>query len=102
MAAHEYDPDDNFGHAFHAQAGVDDDDALEHAALEQVAWQFLLLVNPDAEDCDFMLPAGVWQAVLDTAHPRGVTRWQGQGEAPLPLPAHSLMLLVAAGAKVQF
>lgn len=62
----------------------------------------LLLVNPDAEDCDFLLPAGVWQAVLDTAHPRGVTRWQGQGEAPLPLPAHSLMLLVAAGAKVQF
>ena len=28
MAAHEYDPDDNFDQAFHAQAGIDDDDAL--------------------------------------------------------------------------
>jgi len=45
MAMHEYDPDDNFGHAFHPQAGLDDDDALE-----AVAWQFLLLVNPDDED----------------------------------------------------
>lgn len=45
MAAHEYDPDDNFGHAFHLHAGVDDEDALE-----TVAWQFLLLVNPDDED----------------------------------------------------
>lgn len=45
MAGHEYDPDDNFSHAFHAQASVDEDDALE-----TVAWQFLLLVNPDDED----------------------------------------------------
>ncbi|MFZ3140242.1 glycogen debranching protein GlgX [Polaromonas sp.] len=62
----------------------------------------LLLVNPDAEDHDFMLPAGVWQAVLDTAHSRGMTRWQGQGEAALRLGARSLMLLVAAGAVITF
>ncbi|MBH2009215.1 MAG: glycogen debranching protein GlgX [Xanthomonadaceae bacterium] len=62
----------------------------------------LLLVNPDAEEHDFMLPAGVWQAVLDTAHPRGLTRWHGQGEAPLRLSAHSLMLLVAAGTVITF
>jgi glycogen debranching enzyme GlgX len=62
----------------------------------------LLLVNPDADDQDFMLPAGVWQAVLDTSHPRGVTRWQGQGETPYRLPAHSLMLLVAAGTAITF
>ena len=62
----------------------------------------LLLVNPDAEDHEFMLPAGVWQAVLDTAHPRGVARWQGQGEAPYRLSAHSLVLLVAAGADIRF
>ena len=61
-----------------------------------------LLVNPDGQDHDFMLPAGVWQAVLDTAHPRGVTRWQGQGEAPLRLGAHSLILLVAAGTALTF
>ena len=57
----------------------------------------LLLVNPDADDHYFLLPAGVWQAVLDTVHARGVTRWHGQGEARLRLGAHSLMLLVAAG-----
>ena len=62
----------------------------------------LLLVNPDADDHDFMLPAGVWQAVLDTAHPRGLTRWQGQGEVLLRLGAHSLMLLVAAGTAITF
>lgn len=45
MAAHEYDPDDNFDHAFHGHDGVDED-----ASLEVVAWQFLLLVNPDDED----------------------------------------------------
>jgi glycogen debranching enzyme GlgX len=62
----------------------------------------LLLVNPDAGDHDFMLPAGVWQAVLDSSHPRGVTRWQGQGETPYRLPAHSLVLLVAAGTAITF
>jgi len=61
----------------------------------------LLLVNPDGQNCDFLLPAGVWQAVLDTAHPRGLTRWQGQGEAPYPLAAHSLALLVAAGVELR-
>ncbi|MDB5743578.1 MAG: isoamylase [Polaromonas sp.] len=60
----------------------------------------LLLVNPDAAAHDFLLPAGVWQAVLDTAHPRGAARWQGQGEAPLKLQAHSLVLLAAAGNKI--
>ena len=45
MAAHEYDPDDNFDHSFHAQVGLDDE-----AALESVVWQFLLLANPDDED----------------------------------------------------
>ncbi len=61
MTTHEYDPDDNFGHAFHAQAGVDDDDALE-----QVAWQFLLLVNPDDEDAALQQFAA-FQLALDEA-----------------------------------
>ncbi len=62
----------------------------------------LLLVNPEAKDVDFMLPAGVWQAVLDTSHPRGVARWQGQGEAPYRLGAHGLVLLVAAGTDISY
>lgn len=45
MASHEYDPDDNFSHAFPRRIEADDEDALD-----VVAWQFLLLVNPDDED----------------------------------------------------
>jgi len=41
----EYDPDDNFARSFHDDADLDED-----AALEAVAWQLLLLINPDDED----------------------------------------------------
>ena len=58
----------------------------------------LLLVNAENTQKTFMLPAGVWQAFLDTSHPRGLARWYGQGEVPYPLSAHSLVLLAAAGA----
>lgn len=43
--AHDYDPDDNFGHAFDPDADIDED-----AATEALAWQWLLLVNPGDED----------------------------------------------------
>lgn len=69
MAGHEYDPDDNFSHAFHAQASVDEDDALE-----TVAWQFLLLVNPDDEDAALQQFAA-FRLALDAA-----------GEDPDPAP----------------
>ena len=62
----------------------------------------LLLVNADAADTTFMLPAGVWKVVLDSTHPRGLGRWYGQGETALPLPAGSLLLLAAAGANIDF
>ena len=58
----------------------------------------LLLVNGDAAERSFMLPAGVWQVLLDTTEPQGRGRWHGQGEIWYPLPAHSLMLLAVAGA----
>jgi glycogen debranching enzyme GlgX len=58
----------------------------------------LLLVNAENTLKNFMLPAGVWQAFLDTSHPRGLARWHGQGEVPYPLPAHGVVLLAAAGA----
>jgi hypothetical protein len=41
----EYDPDDNFARAFGAESVLDED-----AALEAVAWQLLLLINPGDED----------------------------------------------------
>jgi len=67
----------------------------------RAAAPLLLLVNADADDTSFMLPAGVWQVMLDTTHPRGLGQWYGQGETPLPLPAGSLLLLAAAGADVR-
>jgi glycogen operon protein len=42
----------------------------------------------------------VWQAVLDSADPRGRIHWHGQGEVPLQVSAHSVLLLAAAGAGV--
>jgi len=41
----DFDPDDNFAHSFHTSEDLDED-----AALEAVAWQFLLLINPGDED----------------------------------------------------
>jgi glycogen operon protein len=67
----------------------------------RAAAPLLLLVNADAQDGSFMLPAGVWEVILDTTHPRGLGSWHGQGEAALPLPAGSLLLLAAAGADVR-
>ena len=60
----------------------------------------LLLVNASASDLPFQLPAGVWQAVLDSADPRGRIHWHGQGEVALAVSAHSVLLLAAAGAGV--
>jgi len=62
----------------------------------------LLLVNPEAVDHAFMLPPGVWRAVLDTTHPRGIAHWHGQGETSYLLAAQSLVLLVSAGTDVHF
>jgi glycogen operon protein len=67
----------------------------------RAAAPLLLLVNADADDSSFLLPAGVWEVVLDTTHPRGLGSWHGQGEVPLPLPAGSLLLLAAAGANIK-
>ena len=60
----------------------------------------LLLVNGDAVERSFLLPAGVWQAWLDTSDARGRAAWHGQGEVPFPLAAHSLVMLAAAGADI--
>ncbi len=60
----------------------------------------LILVNGIGRDETFMLPAGVWEVLLDTAHPRGIGAWHGQGGSEMPLPAQSLRVLAAAGAGV--
>ena len=67
----------------------------------RAAAPLLLLVNAEAGDSSFMLPAGVWEVMLDSTHPRGLGSWHGQGEVALPLPAGSLLLLAAAGANIK-
>ena len=56
----EFDPDDNFGHAFGDDADIDED-----AALEAVAWQWLLLVNPGDEDAALQQFAAFREALAD-------------------------------------
>ncbi|HEU0307427.1 MAG TPA: hypothetical protein VFR30_10705 [Lysobacter sp.] len=41
----EYDPDDNFAGSFSPESAIDED-----AAIEAVAWQLMLLINPGDED----------------------------------------------------
>ncbi|MEO8543292.1 MAG: glycogen debranching protein GlgX [Burkholderiaceae bacterium] len=60
----------------------------------------LLLVNAGTTAETFHLPGGVWQCLLDTSDARGDSHWHGQGDADLPVAAHSLQLLAAAGAGV--
>jgi len=67
----------------------------------RAAAPLLLLVNAEADDTTFMLPAGVWQVLLDTTHARGIGSWYGQGEVELALPAGTLLLLAAAGAEIK-
>ena len=61
----------------------------------------LLIANADAEDRTFLLPAGVWEVLLDTTQAQGLGNWHGQGEVALAVPAASLLLLAAAGADVR-
>ena len=61
----------------------------------------LLIVNADPEDRTFLLPAGVWEVLLDTTHAQGIGTWHGQGEVRLGVPAASLLLLAAAGADIR-
>jgi glycogen operon protein len=60
----------------------------------------LLLVNASGDQQPFLLPGGVWQLLLDSAHPTGLAAWQGQGESQYLLAAHSVQLFAVAGAGV--
>jgi glycogen operon protein len=53
----------------------------------------LILINAEHADHTFTLPAGNWQALLDTTQPRGETSWANHGVNAYPLAAHSLVLL---------
>jgi hypothetical protein len=53
----------------------------------------LLLVNARDIDVAFQLPAGAWQAELDSSESDGRSRWRRDGTAAYPLRARSLVLL---------
>lgn len=57
----DFDPDDNFAQSFRADHDLDDE-----AALEQVIWQLLLLINPGDEDAA-REQFDAWQLAM-TAH----------------------------------
>lgn len=71
----EFDPDDNFAHGFHADADIDED-----AAVETLAWQLLLLINPDDEAGAQAQFEAVRDALADGADPIDTLReaidWQ--------------------------
>ncbi|MBP9905200.1 MAG: glycogen debranching protein GlgX [Rhodoferax sp.] len=56
----------------------------------------LLLINSGASPKTFSLPRGQWQALLDTSHPRGLAVWRAAGSTPVPVVAHSIVLLQQA------
>jgi len=53
----------------------------------------LLLANPHADDVAFVLPAGEWRLLIDTARRESVSGLQAA--ASYPLAARSLVLLEA-------
>ncbi|MEO8857604.1 MAG: glycogen debranching protein GlgX [Burkholderiaceae bacterium] len=61
----------------------------------------LLLVNAAVQEQAFTLPAGVWQALFDSADARGRAHWHGQGEVAIKVQPRSVQLLAAAGAGVK-
>lgn len=71
----EYDPDDNFAQAFDPEADLDED-----AAIEAVAWQLLLLINPDDEDAAMQQFAACRDALDEGSDPvdalRDVIDWK--------------------------
>lgn len=63
----EFDPDDNFDHAFDPEADIDED-----AAHEALVWQLLLLINPGDEDAALQQFAAYQEALAaagDDAEP---------------------------------
>src|SRR5688572_17841683 len=59
-----FDPDDNFAQAFSPETDLDED-----AALEAVAWQLLLLINPGAEDAALQQFGAVREALAEGGDP---------------------------------
>ena len=57
----------------------------------------LLLVNGDAPAVEFTLPAGAWQALLDTGEARGRSDRHVRGPAPLTVGGRSIVVFALEG-----
>jgi glycogen operon protein len=62
----------------------------------------VMLFNPSDRAQHFLLPPGIWLAVLDSSLADGRPNWQGAGGTLYNLPAQSLTMLVTAGTPLQF
>ena len=62
----------------------------------------LLLLNAGSTDDTFALPPGHWQGVLDTSLSQGTCNWRIEGQAPVRIPAHSLLLLITCGTPLEY
>jgi pullulanase/glycogen debranching enzyme len=69
--------------------------ALINAPGRGEAARLLLLFNAGADDTDFVLPDGRWQALLDSAESDGRARWQQGNASAFRLRARSVALLGA-------
>ncbi len=92
------------GHALQGAAAWGDPDTRVLGCLigapGRATAPLLLVVNAGGRDEPFMLPAGAWNVLLDTTHPRGLGDGQSEGGGEFLLPAKSLFVLAAAGAGV--
>ena len=67
----------------------------------RAAAPLLWLINGSAAEVQFTLPAGAWQALLDTSHPLGMAQGPGQGDAKAAVGARSMLVLGAVGCKIK-
>ena len=68
----------------------------------RTAGPLVWLINGGATDAQFVLPAGTWRTLLDTAHPRGLGDSLKGGRSPVEnrvsVAARSMLLLADAAA----
>jgi glycogen operon protein len=60
----------------------------------------LLLINASVTEEHFVLPRGLWQALLDTQWPTGEVHWLVAGSSPVRVAGHSVVVMQAVTAVV--
>jgi hypothetical protein len=61
----------------------------------------LLLLNGATDDQHFVLPAGAWHALFDSAEPRGLSGRRAVANLPFAVGARSLVVMASGEAGTQ-